>query len=86
MVLPPPPAPLPEKLALSSELEPQPELELSAEALLQTIGWTVHTYRDLPAHFRSMQQRAMQKPLGWSHAARQYEALYRMSVLRRRAR
>src|SRR6185295_9159886 len=39
---------------------------LSPEALAQTVAWAVHTYRDEPAHFRSMQERAMRKPFGWS--------------------
>ena len=31
-----------------------------------------------------MQLRAMTKPMGWGHASRQYEALYRMAIARRR--
>jgi hypothetical protein len=31
-----------------------------------------------------MQVRSMQKPMGWSHAAQQYEALYRFAVRKRR--
>jgi starch synthase len=58
--------------------------ELSAESLAQTVAWAVHTYRNDPAYFRSMQLRAMKKPLGWSHASRQYEALYRMAIANRR--
>ena len=60
--------------------------ELSSDALASTVAWAVRTYREEPAHFRTMQHRAMTKPLGWSHAARQYDALYRMAVARRLGR
>jgi starch synthase len=30
-----------------------------------------------------MQYYGMEKPMGWSHAARQYEALYRLALARR---
>jgi starch synthase len=60
--------------------------ELSAAALTQAIGWAVHIYREQPEYFRAMQQRAMAKQLGWGQAARQYEALYRLAVARRRGR
>lgn len=59
--------------------------ELSPEALAQTVAWAVHTYRNAPDYFRSMQIRAMKKPFGWTHASRQYEALYRLAVARRRS-
>lgn len=58
--------------------------ELSPEALAQTVAWAVHTYRAEPDNFREMQLRAMRKPLGWGHASRQYEALYRLAVAHRR--
>jgi starch synthase len=57
---------------------------LAPEALAQTVAWAVHTYREEPAHFRAMQERSMRKPFGWSHASRQYEALYRLAIARRR--
>lgn len=57
--------------------------ELSGAALAQCIAWAVHTYRNEPGHFRAMQVRAMQKPLGWGHACRQYEAMFRLAVKRR---
>jgi starch synthase len=59
--------------------------ELSPEALAQTTEWAVNTYRTAPEQFRAMQVRAMKKPLGWDHASRQYEALYRMAIAKRRA-
>ncbi len=30
-----------------------------------------------------MQYDAMEKPMGWDHASRQYEALYRLALARR---
>jgi starch synthase len=58
--------------------------ELSPGALAQTVAWAVHTYRAEPDHFHEMQRRAMHKPVGWAQASRQYEALYRLAVARRR--
>lgn len=60
--------------------------DLHPEALVQATAWAMTLYRERPEHFRSMQQHAMTKRLGWSYAARQYEALYRMAVARRRGR
>jgi starch synthase len=60
--------------------------DLTADALANTVAWAVSTYRNDPGRFRAMQQRSMLKPLGWSHAARQYEALYRLAVGKRRGR
>ncbi len=58
--------------------------DLTHDALIATVRWAVSIYRDQPAHFRAMQLRAMQKPMGWQHAAQHYEALYRLAMLRRR--
>lgn len=58
--------------------------ELSSNALLGAIDWALGTYRHAPAHFRAMQLRAMRLPMGWTHASRQYEALYRLAMARRR--
>jgi starch synthase len=58
--------------------------ELSGAALAQCVDWAVHTYRHEPAQFRAMMLRAMRKPLGWAHACRQYEAMFRLAVARRR--
>lgn len=57
---------------------------LDARDLAQAIAVAVYTYHERPEHFRMMQYRAMTKPMGWSHASRQYEALYRMGIARRR--
>ncbi|MFO0762230.1 MAG: glycogen synthase GlgA [Byssovorax sp.] len=58
--------------------------ELSADALAQTVAWAIFLYRHQPEKFREMQIRSMRKPMGWGHASRQYEALYRMAIARRR--
>jgi starch synthase len=60
--------------------------ELTTAALAQAMAWAVHTWREQPEYFRAMQLRAMSKSLGWGHAARQYEALYRMAVAKRHGR
>ncbi|MFO0616707.1 MAG: glycogen/starch synthase [Polyangiaceae bacterium] len=59
---------------------------LDAEALANTVLWALSVFRDEPALFRAMQRRSMEKPLGWGHTARQYEALYRLAIGRRRGR
>jgi starch synthase len=58
--------------------------ELSTSALLRAVLFAIYMYREHPEHFAAMQQQAMSKPFGWSHAAPQYEALYRMAMRRRR--
>ena len=60
--------------------------EMDVDAFVQTVAWAVHTYRREHHRFAAMQQAAMRKHVGWDHAARQYEALYRMAVARRRGR
>ena len=60
--------------------------ELSADALAQTVAWAVFVMRNHPEAHREMQIRSMTKPMGWGHASRQYEALYRMAIARRRRR
>ncbi len=60
--------------------------DLTADALANTVAWAVSMFRNDPAAFRAMQRRSMMKPLGWRHAARQYEALYRLSIGRRLGR
>lgn len=59
--------------------------ELSPEALAHTVERAVQMYRRAPEQFRAMQIQAMKKPLGWDHASRQYEALYRLAMAKRRA-
>lgn len=60
--------------------------DLTSDALAATVAWAVGIYRDEPGRWRAMQRAAMSKPLGWSHAARQYEALYRLAMGKRRGR
>jgi starch synthase len=60
--------------------------ELSADALGDALLRAIYVYRHEPLQFRAMQLRAMQKPLGWSHATRQYEALYRLAIAKRHGR
>jgi len=58
--------------------------DLTHDSLVATVAWAVSVYRNAPERFRAMQLAAMQKPMGWSHAAQQYEALYRLAMMRRR--
>jgi starch synthase len=60
--------------------------ELDADELAQAVATAVYTYHERPEHFRRMQYAAMTKPMGWGHAASQYEALYRLARSRRGAR
>jgi starch synthase len=57
---------------------------LEPDDLGQAVAVAVYTYHERPEHFRMMQYRAMTKPMGWAHASKQYEALYRMGAARRR--
>ena len=59
---------------------------LDPDDLGQAVAVAVYTYHERPEHFRMMQYRAMTKPMGWAHASKQYEALYRMGAARRRRR
>jgi len=58
--------------------------ELSPVTLAMTLLEATFIYRYHAEHFQSMQKRAMQKPFGWDHASRQYEAMYRMALSRHR--
>ncbi|APR81229.1 Glycogen synthase, ADP-glucose transglucosylase [Minicystis rosea] len=58
--------------------------ELDPRELSQAVANAIYTYHERPEHFRRMQYEAMRKPMGWSHASRQYEALYRLAIARRR--
>ena len=57
---------------------------LDPNELAQSVAVAVYTYHERPEHFRMMQYHAMRKPMGWSHASQQYEALYRLAAARRR--
>jgi starch synthase len=56
---------------------------LGVNELAQAIATAVYTYHERPEHFRMMQYHAMKKPVGWGHASRQYEAVYRLAMARR---
>jgi starch synthase len=56
---------------------------LDPDELAQTVAVAVYTYHERPEHFRMMQYQAMRKPMGWSNASKQYEALYRLAVARK---
>jgi starch synthase len=56
---------------------------LGVNELAQAIATAVYTYHERPEHFRMMQFHAMKKPMGWGHASRQYEAVYRLAMARR---
>ena len=55
---------------------------LTAKNLTNTVGWAVHTWYNQKAHFKTMQQRAMQKPYTWEQSAKTYEALYKTALER----
>ena len=60
--------------------------DASVDALVGTVAWALDVYRHDPGRFHAMQVTSMQKQMGWSYAARQYEALYRLAAGRRRSR
>ncbi|MEQ8278625.1 MAG: glycogen synthase [Deltaproteobacteria bacterium] len=57
---------------------------LSSSTLLHTIDWALSVYRDAPLVFRTMQERCMEKPMGWEPAAIRYRELYQWALERRR--
>jgi len=58
--------------------------DLNVDSLVATVRWAVQTYRESPADFRAMQQRAMRKRFGWDVAARRYGQVYDWAVRARR--
>lgn len=60
--------------------------DLSAAALYETVRWALSIYRDDGPRFRAMQRAAMAKNMSWDQAGKQYEAVYRLAVARRRGR
>lgn len=60
--------------------------DLSPWALANTVELALHIYWNVPEKYREMQLAGMRKPMSWDHASRQYEALYRMAINRRRGR
>ena len=58
--------------------------DLTADGLLNTIGWAQSTYFDRPAHIATMRRTAMAQDFSWGRAAGAYEDMYREAYARRR--
>jgi starch synthase len=58
--------------------------DLDVRALVETTRWAISVWRDQPAHFRTMQDRAMRQDFGWERAAQRYGEVYRWALERRR--
>jgi starch synthase len=58
--------------------------DLNPSSLFDTVGWAVSTWYDRPDDIARMRRVAMAVDNSWEHAAREYEALYREAVARRR--
>jgi starch synthase len=56
--------------------------ELTGDNLAGAIQYAADVYQNHRGHFRAMQLAGMRKRLGWDRAATQYEALYRLALLR----
>ena len=50
--------------------------DASSDALVNTVGWAVHTWYNDPKGFKQMQTNAMSQRYDWIGAAQEYEALY----------
>ncbi|MDP3587867.1 MAG: glycogen/starch synthase [Sulfuricurvum sp.] len=50
--------------------------DATTDALINTVGWAVHTWYNDPNGFRQMQHNAMSRRFDWDVAGREYEALY----------
>lgn len=57
---------------------------LSTTTLVHTVRWAIDVYRKSPLLFRTMQERSMEKEMGWGPAAERYRDLYEWSIDRRR--
>lgn len=53
-----------------------------AEALLGTMRWALHTYRNQPQAWRRMQRRAMLSDFSWDMSARSYTKLYEKAIVK----
>lgn len=58
--------------------------DLNADALVATIAWALHVYRDQPEAFAAMRERVLRLPLGWSPAAAKYHEVYRRALVTKR--
>ena len=54
--------------------------DASADALINTLGWAVHTWYNDAEGFKQMQNNAMEKRFDWMSAAQEYDALYHRIV------
>lgn len=54
--------------------------DATPDALINTVGWAVHTWYNDRDGFVQMQRNAMAQRYDWNGAAREYEALYRRIV------
>ncbi len=50
--------------------------DATEDALINTVGWAVHTWYNESSGFRQMQRNAMTRRFDWDVAGREYEALY----------
>jgi starch synthase len=50
--------------------------DATPNALINTIGWAVHTWYNDKEAFENMQRNAMERRFDWYHAAKEYEDLY----------
>jgi starch synthase len=55
-----------------------------SEAILNTLRWSLETYRRKPGAWQRMQKRAMQTDFSWDTSARAYLDLYERAVIRHR--
>jgi starch synthase len=58
--------------------------DLTPDALANTVGWSLSTYHDRPAHILQMRRRAMEQDFSWERAAGDYQRLYLDAYERRR--
>jgi len=58
--------------------------DLRADALADTIGWSLSTWYDRPHHVAAMRARAMAQDFSWDRAAAEYRRLYLAAYERRR--
>ena len=60
-------------------------VEPSGSALANTMGWAVSTWFDRPQHMESLRQQAMAQNFSWERSAKEYVAVYRRAIAKRRA-
>lgn len=58
--------------------------DATSEALVNTVGWAIHTWYNDRIGFEKLQRNAMQKRFDWEHAALEYERLYHRIVAGRK--